>query len=56
MIKLNRGYNNLKLNLTNLINEVNKHDKHNIIKSANPILYNNDKLYFRIRIYYNKTC
>ena len=40
MIKLNRGYNNLKLNLTNLINEVNKHD---IIKSANPILYNNDK-------------
>ena len=43
MIKLNRGYNNLKLNLTNLINEVNKHDKHNIIKSANPILYNNDK-------------
>ena len=43
MIKLNRGYNNLKLYLKNLINEVNKHDKHNIIKSANPILYNNDK-------------
>jgi glycosyltransferase involved in cell wall biosynthesis len=40
MIKLNRCYNNSKFNF---INEVNKHDKPNVIKSANPFLYNNDK-------------